>query len=330
MLRTPTGAFVQSRYSKETDLEDAIRALAEDLFGEHRVYLEVKRRIGAKGKKQNIPDAYLLDLTSRTPRLYVVEVELTRHHYLKHIAVQLLEFSLAFEASRRRVGEVLLEAIAADEGATERCQTYCEGHTTFRNVDHLVDALVHADFSALVIIDTLEEGLAEVLDAKLGFPVDVIEVRPFADQQGEVAYWFEPFLADLPPPPESGTAAVLPPLDPEELDTIVVPARDEGFEDVFVAEDRWRSVRIHAAMRPQIKYCAAYRVAPISAITHLAPVRAVRPWHDTGKWVIEFDSPAEEIGPIPLVRDGRVKAPQSIRYTSRARIEAAKTLDDIW
>ena len=38
--------------------------------------------------------------------------------------------------------------------------------------------------------------------------------------------------------------------------------------------------------------------------------------------------PAEEIGPIKLVRKGKVKAPQGLRYTSYDRLMNAKTLDE--
>jgi len=71
-------------------------------------------------------------------------------------------------------------------------------------------------------------------------------------------------------------------------------------------------------------------VAPISAITFIAPVKSIEPWKDTNKVVVNFAEPAREIGPIPLVKGGRVKALQNLRYTSRGRLETAKTLDDIW
>lgn len=79
-----------------------------------------------------------------------------------------------------------------------------------------------------------------------------------------------------------------------------------------------------------MKYIAAYQVAPLSAITHLAPVKSIEPWKDSGKFVVDFAEPARAIGPIPLVKGGRVKAPQNLRYTSRQRLDAAQTLDDLW
>jgi len=46
--------------------------------------------------------------------------------------------------------------------------------------------------------------------------------------------------------------------------------------------------------------------------------------------VVNFAEPAEPIGPIRWVRGGHVKTFQNLRYTTYARLTAAKTLDDIW
>src|SRR5271157_1891209 len=97
LIWTRTGAFRRVEYENENDLETAIRQVHAELFGQDRIYLDIKRKIGAKGGLRNVPDGYLLDLTGRQPRLYVVENELAAHDPLRHIAVQILEFSLSFE-----------------------------------------------------------------------------------------------------------------------------------------------------------------------------------------------------------------------------------------
>ena len=66
-------------YETEADLEESIIQVQKDLFGLNRYYLDVKKRIGAKGSTQNIPDGYLLDFSGSKPRLYVVENELQAH-----------------------------------------------------------------------------------------------------------------------------------------------------------------------------------------------------------------------------------------------------------
>jgi hypothetical protein len=79
-------------------------------------------------------------------------------------------------------------------------------------------------------------------------------------------------------------------------------------------------------MRDRIKYIAAYQVAPISAVTHIAEVKQIRPYRDTGKYELLFAAPAVEIGPVPM-RDSRFK-PQGPLYVKRDKLLSAKVLED--
>src|SRR5512146_2892383 len=153
VLWTKNGAFRRVEYDGEADLESAILQVQEELFGPERVYLDIKRKIGARGGVQNIPDGYMLDLSGSAPRLYVVENELSTHELLKHIAVQILEFSLSFESERRTVKNVIFNALQSQAAAKKKCEEYAKTHG-YRNVDHLLEHLVYeTPFAALVIID---------------------------------------------------------------------------------------------------------------------------------------------------------------------------------
>jgi hypothetical protein len=121
-----------------------------------------------------------------------------------------------------------------------------------------------------------------------------------------------------------------PAIDPSEIDTIVIPALEEGFNEVFLGENRWYAIRIHSSMIPKIRYIAGYQTAPVSAITRVAEVASIEPWKDTQKYCVNFKEPARKIGPIPFVPRGRVTAPQNIRYTSFSRLQNASSLDDVF
>jgi len=331
---TKAGSYQRGSYLNEADLETSILEVQRELFGQDRIYLDVKKKIGAKGGTRNIPDGYLIDLGGKKPRLYVVENELASHEPLRHIAVQILQFSLSFETDQRAVKTILFNSLVSHAEIKVRCEQYAAAHE-FRNLDHMLDYLVYeSPFAAIVIIDDLPDELESVLARKFQFGVEVLEVARYENGVGERFYRFEPFLSDFVSEERVNEVQEAEPLksrpDVSEADTVVVPAREDGFREVFLGENTWRTIRVHGTMRPQIKYIAAYQVAPISAITHIAPVKSIEPWKDTGKYAVYFSEPAREIGPIPLVKGGRVKALQNIRYTTRKDLAAAKTLDDLW
>ncbi|WP_175692398.1 GIY-YIG nuclease family protein [Burkholderia ambifaria] len=115
----------------------------------------------------------------------------------------------------------------------------------------------------------------------------------------------------------------------ERFDTIVVPAREEGFHRRFLGENCWFAVRINAKHISKLKYVVAYQVAPVAAITHIAEIESIVSYNDTGKYIIRFKECAQKIGPIPRPVDSEINM-QSPRYALRENVLAAKNLDQVW
>lgn len=115
----------------------------------------------------------------------------------------------------------------------------------------------------------------------------------------------------------------------DEVDTIIVPAMKEGFEEVFLRQNAWWAVRIGGGMIPLIKFVAAYQSQPVSAVTHVAPVASIEPYGEDGKYKLIFSEPAKQIGPIPFsgATSGSMQGP---RYTSYARLLTAKKLSELF
>ncbi len=147
-------------------------------------------------------------------------------------------------------------------------------------------------FGALVIIDELPEDLGTVLVNKFSFGVEALTLSRYRNEGGDRIYAFEPFLEDVDAPDGAGAANIgkgdATTVDPSDIDTIVVPAREEGFQETVLGEDRWYAIRMHSSMKPKIQHLAVYRVAPISAITHVALVQSIEPWKSTNKYVANF------------------------------------------
>ena len=113
-----------------------------------------------------------------------------------------------------------------------------------------------------------------------------------------------------------------------KLDTIVIPAHDEGFKNVFMAQQQWFPVLpIHADMIDRLRYIAVYRVAPKSAITHYARITSIEPLPGGKNLIVKFTKP-RAIGPLRYHKHGEVKPIQGRRYAEVRKLRKASSLDD--
>lgn len=109
-------------------------------------------------------------------------------------------------------------------------------------------------------------------------------------------------------------------------DTIIVPARREGFEKVFLGENCWYAIRIRDKRIPQIKYIAGYQVSPVSAITHIAKIKEIIPHGNSGKYKVIFEKAAQKIEPIPLGEKSKIQGPAYCEYE---KLKTSKTVDEL-
>lgn len=115
----------------------------------------------------------------------------------------------------------------------------------------------------------------------------------------------------------------------DKFDTIVIPAREEGFKKCFLNENCWFAVRINEKHRSKLKFIAGYQVAPIAAITHIAEIKSIEKFDDDGRCIIKFKEKATAIFPIQRSENSKVNM-QRPRYALRDKINSAKTLDQVW
>lgn len=315
--------FDEYQYKNEAEYEKMIVANAGIIFGEQGIYFDIKKKIGKSKEGAAIPDGYYLDLKFHDdPVLYFVEIELSDHDVYGHIGEQVLRFAISSEMSKHKIKTILLEDINKDPEKTRKIQEFLKVSSAYKNVNELLDTLIFDnEVAVIIVINETSEQLMKVL-SKIKISADIIEVQSF-EANGKMLHRFTPFQDDI-------LDAVLPITDLDELDTIVVPAREEGFNEVFIGEKCWYQIRISAAMLNKIKYIAAYQVAPISAITHVAEVERIEKYKDSNKYILHFKSEAKQIKKIPLLSKSKGKAPMSPRYTTYARLLEAKSLDDLW
>ena len=315
--------YAPTEYDKEKDFERAVVKHAAQIFGKSALYLDIKKRIG-NDRVLTIPDGYVLDFTlSSDPRLYIVENELATHDAFRHIGQQLLKFAVSYKASGRKIKEFLLQEIHAQQESQEFVERGLK-RAGYRNIDaFLEDLIFDKPVAAVVIIDRVTPELENVL-SQLSMRTDVLDFSTY--QSGaKVIHRFTPFQHDLTESIESGGQSI----EPDEYDTVVVAAHREGFERIFLGENCWYKIRMSSAVIQQIDYIAAYQTAPISAVTHYAPVKQIEKYRDTGKYIVRFSESAKKTGPVKLGSNSNL-AVQGPRYTTFERLRNAKTLTDLF
>lgn len=321
-LRTP---------DKEDELEKNVISNASAIFGNNRHYIDTKRQIGDPSLKTNIIDGLLVDLSSKDPKLYIIENEISSHR-AGDIAKQILEFAISFGVSLPKIRQITYQEITKHKEVEAACLEYVSANG-YRGIDHLVAQMTldnKEPFHPVVVIDELESLLIHAL-RMFEFKVDTVQLRQYINSNGDSIFEIESSFQDV---QESLTEAPsTKPIDVSEFDTVIVPARIDGFEQTFLAKNEWYAIRIHSSMRDPnvLRYIAAYQVAPTSAITHYAEIDDIQPYEDSGKFRVIFKSPAQKIGPIKLDTDmsGQGIAPQGPRYTTFTRLKAAKTMSDL-
>lgn len=309
-------------YPSEKEFEKIIIDQACQIFGENSIYIDIKKRIG--DSIITIPDGYLIDFSFQAdPRLYIIENELSSHDPYKHIGSQILKFAISYKASGRRIKAFLLEHLI-QAGLQIRIEENLK-HTKYRNIDDFLESIIfEKPIAAIVIIDQSTPELENVL-SQLTMDTDIIEFQTFKSKEGSI-YKFTPFNAEIREISESQTST----LKPEELNTVVVAAREEGFEKEFLGNNRWFAIRINASMVDKLKYIATYQVAPVSAITYYAEIASIEKWQDTNKYIVYFKEAAKKITQIPLDKNKKGLAPQAPRYTSIERLLKAKKLSQVF
>ncbi|MCI8609664.1 MAG: hypothetical protein HFE73_08485 [Firmicutes bacterium] len=315
-------AYEQYVYVKESDFEKMIVSNADKIFGPTGIYFDIKRLIGTPKKGATIPDGYFLDLTFHNdPRLYLVEVELKSHDVYGHIGEQILRFGISTGTDKYKMKNSLLSEVNKDDEKKQKLAAYFS-KSKYDNINELLDKVIFENKpAAIIVIDEATDELYNVM-AQLTMSTEVIEAQTYVCGNKKL-HRFSPFKDEV-------MTDLTPDIDADELDTIVVPAREEGFNEEFLKNNRWFEIRISSAMIDKIKYIAAYQVSPVSGITYVGEVDRIERYKDTNKYIVFFKpGTVKKINKVSLgTKKGM--APQAPRYSSYKKILEAKTLDELW
>lgn len=317
--------YIHVSFGDEAELEKMIIKLSREIFGDKTVYFDVKKKVKSKkGSMGAIPDGYLLSLVGGSPKLFIVENEISEHDELG-IGQQLMKYQATFKEGQYKTKTILQQNIKNNEAVRNAIQQLLK-ETSYPNISELLDEAIFRQHPGyIVIIDEASERLREVLKVLESSP-EVIEIKKYISKN-QVMYQFSDFEFAQAKASTSKRVKTL-----AEVDTIVCPARPEGFKEVFMAQNRWYAIRMSAAMIPQIKYIAMYETKPISGIRWIGYVQDIRPFQDTSKFEIILSEREKLDKPLRLSAEEKKKgvAPRSPRYTKMELIKATKKFSDLF
>jgi len=325
--------FEKVTFTLENDFEKVVIELSDKIFGENTIYIDVKKKL--KGNNIGvIPDGYLIDMTIvEEPKLYIIENELVNHHPYKHIGIQMLTFVTSFDDDRLKLRNIIMNEISKHPNHMKRLLHCCQ-QSSSRNIDSYLDQAVYSEFKGLVIIDDAKPELNQVLK-RIAANISVLEIKTYQSIEGDFAYEYDTLYGT----DEDMVHSIKKRAKKDTLesrnkrrlrraacDTVVVAAREDGFKKEFLGNHCWFSIRIGAAMKDRIKYLATYQVAPVSAVTYIAEVKEIKPYEDSGKYILFFKGPPKKIK-AKKMKDPN-KSPQGPVYVKYVDLMKSKYLDE--
>ena len=231
------------------------------------------------------------------------------------------------DTSKYQVRKFLVNYLKENPKEEEKVQKLLS-ETSYKDSPSLLDQVtMEQEIGFAIVIDKTTEELERVVSP---FHPEIIVIKKYQNQNKELIYHVESESNQLEIQTVTNKTKKKGMRKNPEIDTIVCAARDEGFNEVFLTENRWFAITINPIRIPKIKYIAMYEVKPISAIRYVGKVKEIKPYKNSGKYEVILEGPATKIKPIKLSSENPNLAPQAPRYTIKTLIDKASKLEDIF
>jgi hypothetical protein len=194
VLLAKDGTYSQTAV-KESELESALVKYSKDVFGQRAFYFPVKQKVESATKRR-ATDGLLLDFSiPKSPRFWLVEVELHEHDMMRTVGPQIKNFlsALKNEETLTKVLNTLFEELRRDQSKYEMIRKLIDPK---EEVYHFLHKLLHDESSrgVLIVIDEYVNELDELKEDWFGGQVEVILFRIY-ERSGNKIYYFTPYVA---------------------------------------------------------------------------------------------------------------------------------------
>jgi len=155
--------FTEFSNHSEKDFQDVVSKNFRILFGASTIYIDLKPRIDTKALGGSVPDGLLFDLKDiDNPEFYLVEVELGKHDFYRHIFPQITRF-FAFFKNPKGQGELIektFSVVQSDKALEAEFKKFLKGREIFKFIKDTVEN----SQNILLIIDEMKPELPEMVE----------------------------------------------------------------------------------------------------------------------------------------------------------------------
>lgn len=190
--------FIEFQFKLEDDFEELIREQSKTLFGKDTIFIYTKKKLKGVALGSTIPDGFLFDLTDlENPEFYLVEVELRKHDFYKHIFPQITKFFGFFRssASQNDLVEKLFSIINADATLRGEFKKVLGDKEIYKFLRDICEE----SQNILLVIDGDKIELPEIIDTYTdtwGKLVKILKVKKFTNEN-ESLISVEPDFVDI-------------------------------------------------------------------------------------------------------------------------------------
>jgi predicted transport protein len=190
--------FVESQFKLEDDFEELVRSQSKILFGKDTIFIYTKRKLKGVVLGSTIPDGFLFDLTDlENPEFYLVEIELQKHDFYRHIFPQITKFFGFFRSpsSQNDLVEKLYSIINADAALRSEFKKFLGDREIFKFLKDICEE----SQNILLVIDGDKIELPEIVNTYTdtwGKLVKILKVKKFTNEN-EALISVEPDFVDI-------------------------------------------------------------------------------------------------------------------------------------
>ena len=155
--------FTEFTYTAEPDFEEVMRKNSKLLFGSSTIYIDLKTRIDTISLGSSVPDGLLFDLKSiDSPEFYLVEVELAKHDFYRHIFPQITRFFAFYRNSKAQneLVEKVFALIQSDKELDKEFKQFIKEREIFKFIKDTIEN----SQNILLVIDEMKPELPEMID----------------------------------------------------------------------------------------------------------------------------------------------------------------------